>query len=242
MRLTNLSSFAPFTDAAQEPLGSRDDTITDNRHLRREHDNNGGHGHDDEMEALLREAGEGLGRGGLGENDNTCRSVGELKSRIAALFSGKVSETHAEHVSASFDVPADVVLNLGEATSMQQNDGSLDGTGASSDPEVTAVRGGAILGGVVRNFVTVREVVMSQPETNPLLQRAVAAFLIIQVRQADGSMWAAQEPTRATQGWTVAYACQNSMACWHHAHKRQRVVGLSALEDMQDPLSLGKYR
>lgn len=196
------------------------------------------------MEALLREAGDGLALGTDSNGPAQCRSVDELKARIAQLFVGKISETRAEHVSASFDIPADVVLNLGEAIAQGGGSGSTSenvADGGGTDAEVTMVQGGAVIGGVARSFVTIREAVMSQPEANPLLQHALAAFLILHVRQADGSKWAMQSATRATQGWTITYACQNSVACWHRAHKRRHVVGLSMIEDMQDLNSLGRF-
>ncbi|EPE10156.1 fungal transcriptional regulatory protein [Ophiostoma piceae UAMH 11346] len=183
------------------------------------------------MEALLREAGDGLALGSSGDEPQ-CRSPGELKNKIAQLFGGKVSDTRAERVSASFEIPADIVLNL--------SDVSHDPNSAGTDQDVTAVQGSSL----ARSFFTVREVVVSQVDAgaDPIAQKAVAAFLMIHVRQADGSVWGVQSTSRATQGWTVSYVCQHSMACWKQANTRRKthIVGLSTTDDMLDIASLAR--
>ncbi|OAA65955.1 hypothetical protein SPI_02742 [Niveomyces insectorum RCEF 264] len=185
------------------------------------------------MEALL----------GAADSDGPqCRSVDDLKAKIAQLFVGKVSETRAEHVSASFDIPGVVALNLGAATGHNGREAVVLGSaeGNTGDPASGGGGGGNHLNPLIRNVVNVRDVVMNQPEEKPIMQRAVAGFLIMSVRQADGSMWDMQSTTRAAQGWTITYVCQNSLGCWLKAHKHRHVVGQSIHEDMSDTISLSR--
>lgn len=181
------------------------------------------------MESLL---------GAASSDVSQCRSADDMKGWMSRLFAGKLSPTRAEHVSASFEIASDVVLDLGAATHSggAQSDAATGDRVAGDGPPGPV--GGTGLNAAVRSLVTIRDVVMNQPTGNPIMQQAVATFIVMSMREADGSTWEARSATHAGQGWTLTCACRSSMQCWLQAHARCNTVGLSSMGDMRDLVNL----
>ncbi|KAL7949886.1 hypothetical protein V8C42DRAFT_308882 [Trichoderma barbatum] len=176
-----------------------------------------------------------------GLDTQLCVSVDELQSRLRDVFSGKVSETRAEHIATRLGLAASASVTLGVSegnnhasegsnhVSEGSNQVSEENNHVSEelstlDPSLGAQSTGVSTdagGGQAARVVLVSDALLNQPANDPVLQRSIANHLVAGVGQIDGSEWAVREVSRATQDWVFSYICKGSMQHWQRQHKSQ---------------------
>lgn len=171
-----------------------------------------------------------------------CNSIEDLQLQFSHLRESKVTQTKAQHLSATFDFRSTVVFNVPEpendaADANQNNDRAL---GGSASPEAatnaTAER--------PTRQIRAHDTLMNQPNDDPVLQRAVAKLIITSLGSVDGSSWSVREMSKSAAGWKLQYICKNSTLAWMRQNSKNAakvLVGESSGKDGQDPVNLGGH-
>lgn len=174
------------------------------------------------MDALL-----GLGGlGGLGDaprSNNICDSIDDVQRRLHHCILSKSSETRAEHISLSFELPNTSVFYITEEDEIDVADGQ-------QREQVTRV-------------VATSDAVQNQPADDPALQRAVAKHIAAAIGVADSSSWNVRQVSRAAQGWTFTYMCKHSLQTWNRQNAKNAgrpVIGAFSGNGGLDPVNLGR--
>ncbi|GJN67108.1 ATP-dependent DNA helicase II subunit 1 [Purpureocillium lilacinum] len=149
---------------------------------------------------------------------SACDSVEELQLRLHEVLEAKTSPTRAEHVATTIDLAAGAHLTLG--VSQTEND-ALEGL-SNVDPSLAGMAssgGGDGQQAALTRTVRVSDAISNQPQNDPVLQRAIAKYIIAAVSAADGSTWVMREMSRASQGWNFTYQCRDSTQQWERQNK-----------------------
>lgn len=120
--------------------------------------------------------------------DEAYASLDQVQARFRELFLGRVTETRAEHIRTTLDI--------GPATQFT----IYGGQGENVDPSL--------------GQVSAREVLVSQPHSNPTVQKAVSQEILIAIGAVDRSAWSIADEMRNTQGWVLTYYCSQSWQQW----------------------------
>ncbi|OAA80877.1 Fungal transcriptional regulatory protein [Akanthomyces lecanii RCEF 1005] len=120
--------------------------------------------------------------------EEACASLDEVQSRFRDVFEGKVTETRAEHMKISIDIGPSTQFTI------------FGGDGNNVDPSLSRI--------------TAREALVSQPQQNPITQRAVSQEILNALSNIDGSTWSGIDELRKAQGWVLAYVCNHSWQQW----------------------------
>ncbi|KAJ4387179.1 hypothetical protein N0V93_007768 [Gnomoniopsis smithogilvyi] len=168
-----------------------------------------------------------------------CHSIEDLQLQLATLRESKVTHTKAHHISATFEFGYTLVFNVPEPEKdVADPDPSHDAASASATPE--AAPSGAVER--AKREIRAQDILMNQPNDDPVLQRAVAKLLITSLGHVDGSSWSVREMSRSSTGWTFHYICKNSTQAWmrQNAKNAKVLVGESSGKDGQDPVNLAR--
>ncbi|OAQ96876.1 hypothetical protein LLEC1_04844 [Akanthomyces lecanii] len=120
--------------------------------------------------------------------EEACASLAEVQSRFRDVFEGKVTETRAEHMKTSIDIGPPTQFTI------------FNGDGHDVDPSLSRI--------------TAREAFVSQPQQNPVTQRAVSREILNAIGEIDGSTWSVIDELRKAQGWVLTYVCNHSWQQW----------------------------
>jgi ATP-dependent DNA helicase 2 subunit 1 len=90
--------------------------------------------------------------------------------------------------------------------------------------------------------ISANDTLISQPQDDPALQRAVAKHVVTALGTTDGSSWVVREVSRGPQGWTFTYICKDSVQSWNrqHGNATKPVVGEYSMQD-PDPIVNSEY-
>jgi hypothetical protein len=170
-------------------------------------------------------------------NNQLCGSVGELQDRLRHLLSTKVSETRAEHISASFELPSTATFTI----TVAENENEALESAANIDP----LLGGARTVGAPTaendqpaRHISASDTLINQPQNDPVLQRTVAKHIVTAFGEVDQANWVVRQVSRVDQGWTFTYICKDSSKSWtrQNAKHAARAVG----GDSQDLVNMGR--
>lgn len=163
-----------------------------------------------------------------------CSSIDDFKLQFGTLRESKVTDTKAQHITATFEFRATAVFrvpeNEGEAPDAPPNESS-DAT-APANGTTTATRD-----------IRAHETLMNQPADDPALQKLVAKHIITNLAVVDGSAWTVRSVSRTSSGWTFQYLCKSSTQAWLRQNAKQDakvLVGMSSGKDGQDPVNLAR--
>ncbi len=168
-----------------------------------------------------------------------CFSIGELQQRFRQLLDSKVSPKRAEHVSLSVEFPSSVIFDL--RLSAAENE--VLSKAATADPALHgASQGQPLDGGEFSYQVHAHLALANQLQDDPAIQRLVSKHIIFSFSQVDNSTWVLRSMSRGSQGWTLIYACQNSMQSWLrlHAKTSRPPVGESSGKDSHHAVNLSR--
>lgn len=147
--------------------------------------------------------------------EEACASLDEVQSRFRDVFEGKVTETRAEHMKISIDIGPSTQFTI------------FGGDGDNVDPSLSRI--------------TTREALVSQPQQNPITQRAVSQEILNALGNIDGSTWSGIDELRKAQGWVLAYVCNHSWQQWtRHGKAAQTHAILDYSQKELDFMSRGK--
>lgn len=172
-----------------------------------------------------------------------CDSIEELQLHFTSLREAKVSDSRAQHISATFEFRSTVVFNVPEnendaADANQNVEPALGGSSVAAPDAPVHVNGPQ-----ATREIRAHDTLMDQPTDDPALQKAVAKHIIMSLGSVDGSSWIVRSVSRSASGWTFQYICKNSTQAWQRQNSKSAarlVVGESSGKDGQDPVNLGK--
>ena len=186
------------------------------------------------MEALL----------GASQSNPSCGSVAELQARLRDLFSTRVTETRADHISVTFEIRATAVFDIPIADSENAalgNASNIDPLLGGARPSVAPVEDGS--GGQATRRVNAIDSIINQPHDDPALQTSIVRHIIASLGQVGESSWIVRQVSRAEQGWTFTYICKDSWQAWSRQaskHPAKMAVGEWSEKGGQDPAHLGR--
>ncbi len=196
------------------------------------------------MEALL----------GASQSNPSCGSVAELQAPLRDLFSTRVTETRADHISVTFEIRATAVFDIpvvADNSSSSENAAAGPGNASNIDPLLGGARASVappVENGSGGGQVTTRRVnaidgILNQPQDDPALQTAIVRHIIAALGQVGESSWIVRQVSRAEQGWTFTYICKDSWQAWSRQaskHPAKTAVGEWSEKGGQDPAHLGR--
>lgn len=169
-----------------------------------------------------------------------CSSIDDLKLHLGTLRETKVTDTKAEHITATFEFRPTAVFHVPES----ENDAAeTSNQQKATDPAPSdgpAANGASLPTRAIR----AHETLMNQPADDPVLQKVVAKHLIANLGAVDGSAWAVRSLSRTSSGWTFQYLCKSSTQAWLRQNAKKdakALVGESSGKDGQDPVNLGMH-
>ncbi|ESA42884.1 hypothetical protein GE21DRAFT_5820 [Neurospora crassa] len=194
------------------------------------------------MEALL----------GASNSNPSCGSILELREQLRSVFSTKVTEKRAEHVSVTLELRSTSVFHIPvtepENEQLEQAasiDPSLGGAQSSVAP--ASGEGGAngnVNGNQPTRQINAIDALINQPSDDHVLQKSVAKHIITTLGEIDGSSWAVRQVSRGEQGWTFGYICKDSWQAWSRQNAKnpgRAVIGeWSQKPDSMDAVNLSR--
>lgn len=165
-----------------------------------------------------------------------CTTIDDFKLQFGTLRESKVTDTKAEHITATFEFRPTAVFHVPE----NENDAAEPSQNAEGAPAAPVANGDA---SAPTRQIRAHETLMNQPADDPALQKVVAKHIIASLGLVDGSAWVVRSISRTGSGWTFQYLCKNSAQAWarQNAKKDAKVlVGASSGKDGQDPVNLGE--
>ncbi|KAH6635354.1 hypothetical protein B0J18DRAFT_45185 [Chaetomium sp. MPI-SDFR-AT-0129] len=196
------------------------------------------------MEALL-----GLA---TNQSNNTCGSLADLKSQLRDLLHGRVTDTHAEHTSNTFQIRATAVFEIpGTANT---NNGTTDGGTPNIDPSLgggtqsNATPGAGVDGNGAgpqqpAQRVNAMDALINQPADDPVLQTAIARLIISALSEVDSSSWVVRQVSRNDQCWAFTYLCKDSWQTWSRQTSKtpaKLAIGEWSEKGGQDPIHMSR--
>lgn len=193
------------------------------------------------MEALL----------GASNSNPTCGSVLELKEQLRNVFSTKVTEKRAEHVSVILELRSTSVFHIPitepENEQLEQApsiDSSLGGARSSAAPAPGGDTNGTVNGNQPTRQINAIDALTNQPSDDHVLQKSVAKHIITTLGEIDRSTWAVRQVSRGEQGWTFGYICKDSWQAWNRQNAKnpgRAVIGeWSQKPENMDAVNLSK--
>lgn len=170
-------------------------------------------------------------------NNEFCGSVVDLQDRLRHLLSLKVSETKAEHISASFEIPSTATFTI--SVTEAEND-ALEST-ASVDPQLGGAQTSTFTGDdghPATRQIRAGDTLVNQHQNDPILQRTVARHLVTALGEVDEATWVVRQVSRVAQGWTFTYICKDSSQAWARQHAKHAAHAAVA-GDSQDLINMG---
>lgn len=175
------------------------------------------------------------------EPDHACVSTEDLALEMAQLRNAKVTDTKAEHISATFEFSSTVVFsvqeNENEVAESQNPDQSAGGPPGAAPP---APMNGDAPAPATREIRAI-DTLLNQPTDDPALQKLVAKHIIASLGSVDGSSWTVRSVSRNSSGWTFTYLCKHSTQAWmrqNSKHSAKLRIAESSGKDGQDAVNL----
>ncbi|EGZ73240.1 hypothetical protein NEUTE2DRAFT_86187 [Neurospora tetrasperma FGSC 2509] len=194
------------------------------------------------MEALL----------GASNSNPSCGSILELREQLRSVFSTKVTEKRAEHVSVTLELRSTSVFHIPvtepENEQLEQA-ASIDPSLGGAQSSVAPVSGEGGANGNVNGNQPTRQInaidaLINQPSDDHVLQKSVAKHIITTLGEIDGSSWAVRQVSRGEQGWTFGYVCKDSWQAWSRQNAKnpaRAVIGeWSQKPDSMDAVNLSR--
>lgn len=193
------------------------------------------------MEALL-----GLG---TSQSNNSCGSLTDLQSQLRELLHGRVTDTHAEHTSNTYQIRATAVFEIpGTATnnetpdrSASDIDPSLGGGTQSNATPGTGVDGNGAGPQQPVQRVNAMGALINQPADDPVLQTTIARMIISALSEVDPSNWVVRQVSRNDQCWAFTYICKDSWQAWGRQTSKtpaKLAIGEWSEKSGQDPIHM----
>lgn len=154
----------------------------------------------------------------------------DFKLQLGTLRETKVTDTKAQHMTATFAFRATTVFTVPENEGEAPENPPDGGPATSPTNERT-------------RDIRAHETLMNQPADDPALQKLVAKHIITHLGAVDGSAWTVRSVARTSAGWTFQYLCKSSIQAWARQHVKQSakvLVGLSSGKDGHDPVNLAR--
>lgn len=194
------------------------------------------------MEALL----------GASNPNPSCGSILELREQLRSVFSTKVTEKRAEHVSVTLELRSTSVFHIPvtepENEQLEQA-ASIDPSLGGAQSSVASVSGEGGVNSNVNGNQPTRQInaidaLINQPSDDHVLQKSVAKHIITTLGEINGSSWAVRQVSRGEQGWTFGYVCKDSWQAWSRQNAKnpaRAVIGeWSQKPDSMDAVNLSK--
>lgn len=182
----------------------------------------------------------------------SCGSIHELREQLRSVFSTKVTEKRAEHVSVTLELRSTSVFHIPvtepENEQLEQA-ASIDPSLGGAQSSVAPVSGEGGANGNVNGNRPTRQInaidaLINQPSDDHVLQKSVAKHIITTLGEIDGSSWAVRQVSRGEQGWTFGYICKDSWQAWSRQNAKnpgRAVIGeWSQKPDSMDSVNLSK--
>ncbi|KXX79196.1 hypothetical protein MMYC01_203679 [Madurella mycetomatis] len=180
---------------------------------------------------------------GAGQPNPSCGSIADLQDRLRNLFSDHVKETRVGHISVTFELRATAIFEVpvteteNEALENASNiDPLLGGTQPSAASAVAN-------GGQSTRRVNAIDALINQPLDDPVLQTSITRHIINGLNEVDGSNWTVHQVSRAQQGWTFTYICNDSWQSWSRQSSKTRakvLIGEWSEKGGQDPAHMAR--
>ncbi|KAG8167914.1 hypothetical protein KVR01_003603 [Diaporthe batatas] len=173
------------------------------------------------------------------EPDHACASAEDLALELAQLRNAKVTDTKAEHITATFEFNSTVVFNVQEYDNEVAESQSAGGTPGAAPP--APMQDGAP--SPATREIRAMDTLLNQPTDDPALQKLVAKHIIASLGSVDGSSWTVRSVSRNSSGWTFTYLCKHSMQAWvrqNSKHSAKLRLAESSGKDGQDPTSMSR--
>ncbi|KAK0629893.1 hypothetical protein B0T17DRAFT_506411 [Bombardia bombarda] len=186
------------------------------------------------MEALL----------GASRSNPSCGSVEDLQHQLRDIFTTKVTETRADHISVTFELRPTTVFHVPvtetENEALEQASiisPLLGGTqsGATPDPGVN--------GNPATRRINALDTLLNQPSDDHVLQKSVAKHITSSLGEVDGSNWAVRGVSRGEQGWAFTYICKDSWSAWSRQNAKnpaRTVIGEWSNKDASDSINMSR--
>lgn len=180
------------------------------------------------------------------EPNYACASTEDLALELGHLRNTRVTDTKAEHISATFEFRSTVVFNVPEndsdaAEPSQNPEQSVEGAPGAIPP---APMNGSVSTPATREIRAI-DTLLNQPTDDPALQKLVAKHITACLGSVDGSSWVVRSVSRNSSGWTFTYLCKSSTQAWmrqNSKHSAKLRIAESSGKDGQDPINLCKKR
>ncbi|KAM7206828.1 hypothetical protein V8F20_002534 [Naviculisporaceae sp. PSN 640] len=183
------------------------------------------------------------------KSDHSCGSIEELQNRLRDVFSTKVTEKRADHITVKLELRANTVFHVPVTETENETlenaanlDPLLGGSRSSVAPAPNTPGAGAGANLATRQINAI-DALMNQPSDDHALQKSVAKHIMSSLGEVDGSNWTVRQVSRGEQGWTFTYICRDSYQAWTRQHSKdpkRAVVGESSSKDSQDPVNMSR--
>ncbi|GAB1318914.1 Zn(2)-C6 fungal-type domain-containing protein [Madurella fahalii] len=186
------------------------------------------------MEALL----------GASQSNPSCDSIADLQDKLRDLFSKRVSETRAEHISVTFELRSTTIFEI----PVTETENEALENASNIDPLLGGTRSIAAPPAVVNGRQATRRInaidaLVNQPLDDPVLQTSITRHIISGLDEVDGSDWTVRQVSRAQQGWTFTYICKDSWQSWSRRSTKtpaKVLVGEWSEKGGQDPVHMAR--
>ncbi len=187
------------------------------------------------MEALL----------GSIQSKPSCASIDDLQAQFRQAFELEVSPTKARHISASYDIRAGVTFTVvvsGPEHAALESAATLHPSLRGLPKDTDVGTGQPLGGGKYTHQISSGDVILNQPQDDPILQRTVARHVAEAFSEVDGSTWIVKSVAKTAPGWSFVYSCKDSPQAWLRAHAKtsRPTVGEFSGKDNLDAVNLCK--
>lgn len=175
-------------------------------------------------------------------NSHLCDSVADLQVRLSHALHAKVSQTRAEHISSTFELPSSVIFNITATETESETHESAAHINPQLGEPQTSAPSSTVDGSQSARQISAIDTLVNQPDNDPALQRTVTKHLIAALGELDRANWVVRQVSRVAQGWTFTYICKDSSQAWarqHARHPSRIVEGEWSSKDSQGLAHMG---
>lgn len=174
--------------------------------------------------------------GSAPKNSYPCTSIEDLTIQLTGLREAKVTDTRAEHISATFEFGSAVIFTVVENEAEAENAQNID-------PSLADSPAAPVNDNQQSREILARDTLNNQPQDDPMLQKAVAKHIASALGLVDGRSWIVRAVSRGSSGWTFTYICKDSTQAYMRQAARipaKSIVAESSGKDGQDPVNAGR--
>ncbi|KAM7202865.1 hypothetical protein V8F33_002523 [Rhypophila sp. PSN 637] len=160
-------------------------------------------------------------------SDHSCGSIAELQSQLRDVFSNKVTEKRAEHITVKLELRSSSVFHV-PITETENETLEPNTPGAANLPTCQ---------------INALDALINQPSDDHVLQKSVAKYILASLGEVDGSNWTVRQVSRGDQGWTFTYICKDSYQAWSRQNSKnpqRAVIGEWSNKDLQDAINMAR--